>query len=598
VLFTNSVLLPGEFLRGFAPFGNDARAPWTILQWDSLGQYFPWRHFAAGELHSGRIPLWNPFQFCGTPFLANGQSAVFYPLNFPFWLMDTARAFAWSALLGSLVALAGTYALARQWRMSRSAGVLSATAFAFCGYLSAWALLPTLFQTACWLPVCLLFFERAVDDEKPARSSVLLALCLACALLAGHAQVFFYLLLALALRQPFLRRPARGLAVGLGALVFALALSGAQWLSTIELALHSPRVAAGGPSESGWKFVSDRALQISELPSLVRPMNLVWGSLSENFGYVGVGVCVLALCSVVALLARGEKRSSVALRQRLFALSLAVFGILYALATPLAKLFFFAVPGVSSMGGTGRSLVLWSLGAALCAGFGLDYLRSKWKSNLLAPLAIGIVALELGLNAFSIQPTAPHDAIYPQTQLTDYLAKNSSPTARVWFLTDKRLWRPSEYFRGQRNHPTGILPPNGAMVYGIYDINGYDSLSVLAYHNWVASFDPDQSPSPAFNGNMTLLQSHSPSMLDSLSVRYIVFPEGTPAPEGAQKVLTANGCDVYERQFGSNPQRVNGAAFYPGFSAQGFAPETFRLGMFVSLCALGFASAWWFGKRK
>jgi len=598
VLFTNSVLLPGEFLRGFAPFGDDARAPWTILQWDALGQYFPWRHFAAGELHSGKIPLWNPFQFCGTPFLANGQSAVFYPLNFPFWLMDTARAFGWSAFLGSLIALSGTYALARRWKMSRSAGVLSATAFAFCGYLSAWALLPTLFQTACWLPACLLFYERAADDEKPARSTLLLALCLACALLAGHAQVFFYLLLALGLRQPFLRRPMRGLAVGIGALTFAFALCAAQWLSTVELALHSPRVAAGGPSEAGWKFVSDRALQISELPSFVRPMNLVWGSLSENFGYVGAGVCLLALCSVIALFARGEKRSSVALRQRLFALSLAVFGILYALATPLAKLFFFAVPGISSMGGTGRSLVLWSLGAALCAGFGLDYLRSKWKSNLLAPLALGVVALELGLNAFSIQPTAPHSAIYPQTRLTDYLAKNSSPTARVWFFSDKRLWRPSEFFKNGRNHPTGILPPNGAMVYGIYDINGYDSLSVLAYHNWVASSEAGQSPSPDFNGNMMLLQTPSSSILDSLSVRYIVFPQGTPAPTDAQKVLTANGCDVYQRQQGSSTLRLSGAAFYPGFGPQGFAPETFRLGMFVSLCALGFASAWWFRKLK
>jgi len=605
VLFTNSVLLPGEFLRGFAPFGNDARAPWTILQWDALSQYFPWRHFAAGELHSGRIPLWNPFQFCGTPFLANGQSAVFYPLNFPFWVMDTARAFSWSALLGSLVALSGTYALARRWKMSRSAGVLSATAFAFCGYLSAWALLPTLFQTACWLPACLLFFERAVDDEKPARSTLLLALCLACALLAGHAQVFFYLLLALALRQPFLHRPVRGLAVGLGALIFALALCGAQWISTIELALHSPRLAAGGPSESGWDFIGKRALQIRDLPSLALPVSplsdptsLSGGSLSENFGYVGVGVCLLALCSGVALFSRGEKRSSIALRQRWFALSLAVFGVLYALATPLAKLFFFAVPGVSSMGGTGRSLVLWSLGAALCAGFGLDYLRSKWKSNLLAPLALGVVALELGLNAFSIQPTAPHSAIYPQTQLTDYLAKNSSPTARVWFFTDKRLWLPSEGFLAGRNHPTGILPPNGAMVYGIYDINGYDSLSVLAYHNWVASSEAGQSPSPAFNGNMMLLQTPSPSILDSLSVRYIVFPAGTLAPENAQKVLSANGCDVYQRQMGGNTLRSSGAAFYPGFGPQGFAPETFRMGMFVSLCALGFASAWWFGKRK
>jgi len=36
VLVAGQVLLPGAMLRGFAPFGGDPQAPWTILQWDSL----------------------------------------------------------------------------------------------------------------------------------------------------------------------------------------------------------------------------------------------------------------------------------------------------------------------------------------------------------------------------------------------------------------------------------------------------------------------------------------------------------------------------------------------------------------------------------
>ena len=55
VLIGGQVLLPGDFLRGFAPFGNDPQAPWNILQWDALGQYFPWRHFSAEELRAGKI---------------------------------------------------------------------------------------------------------------------------------------------------------------------------------------------------------------------------------------------------------------------------------------------------------------------------------------------------------------------------------------------------------------------------------------------------------------------------------------------------------------------------------------------------------------
>ena len=588
-LFFGRVLLPGDFLRGFAPFGSDPRAPWTILQWDALAQYFPWRHFAATQLRQGHIPLWNPHQFAGSPFVANAQSAVFYPLNWPFWVFDTAYAFGVSALLGSLVALAGTYLLARRWQMSRAASLLSATAFAFCGFLSSWALLPTLFQSACWLPLCLYFFEGAVEDERPTHATLGLAACLTFALLAGHAQVFFYILLALALRQPFFKRTWRALFVGVGTVLFAVAISALQVLPTLELAKNSPRLAAGGPTHAGWDFVRQRALAPGELVSLALPTQL--NTLNESFGYVGIGVCLLVLLSLLALRVRAHRR------QRFYALFLGAFGVLYALATPVAKLFFFTVPFVSNMGGTGRALVLWSLGAALCAGFGFDWLRSKWKSNLLAPLALGLVALELFANAFISQPTATRDAIYPRTEVTDFLARNSSPNARVWFQTDKRGWLPTEGFKAPRTHPPGILPPNGASVYGLYDINGYDSLSLRGYREVVSSSEPNGNPSPDLNGNMILLQSPSPTLLDTLSVRWIVTPEGAPAYDKGRLVLTANGCAVYERALPTNGSRVGGEAFAPGFREGKYAPETFRLGVFVSLVALGLWSALWMGTR-
>ncbi|MDQ3814065.1 MAG: YfhO family protein, partial [Armatimonadota bacterium] len=216
VLFTGHVLLPGAFLRGFAPFGADPQAPWNILQWDALAQYYPWRAFAARQWQSGLIPLWNPHQFAGTPFLANGQSAVFYPLNLPFWLLDVAFAFGVSALLHTLLATLATYFLAQHWQLSRAASLLAAIAFGFCGYLTAWVMLPTLANTASWLPLSLLLLERATDKEResggkgewrnadqatlilspilPFSHSPILAVALCCALLAGHVQIFFYLL--------------------------------------------------------------------------------------------------------------------------------------------------------------------------------------------------------------------------------------------------------------------------------------------------------------------------------------------------------------------------------------------------------------------
>jgi hypothetical protein len=47
----------------------------------------------------GLIPLWNPHQFCGAPFIANGQSAFFYPPNWLFLALFVANCVALTFLL-------------------------------------------------------------------------------------------------------------------------------------------------------------------------------------------------------------------------------------------------------------------------------------------------------------------------------------------------------------------------------------------------------------------------------------------------------------------------------------------------------------------
>jgi hypothetical protein len=587
VLFTANVLLPGEMLRGFQPFGGDGSAPWTILQWDALAQYFPWRHFAAQSLREGTIPLWNDFQFTGTPFLANAQSAVLYPLNLPFWILDTAYAFGVSAFIHSLLASFSTYFLARRWKLSRPAAVLSGVAYAFCGYLTAWALLPTLFATAAWLPLCLLLFEKASDDAKPGIASYLLVVSLCCALLAGHAQIFFYILLALGLRQPFLQRKWRGLGILLAAIAACILLSAAQLLPTIELARDGHR-AGELASPKGWNFVQERALHPTDFLALIMPdWPSGWGSLNENFGYIGVGLLVMALAGIGWMIKRGRMAAGQP-PLLYFGLALALFGLLYALATPLAQFFYYGIPGVSQMGGTGRVLLLWSLGAALLAGFGLDLARRKIKSPVLPLIALLAVCAELFGNAFITQPTSPRAAIYPPTELTSFLAKNSAPNARVLMMTPRGAWLPTEFLqRNGRAHPPGILPPNGAMVYGIHDVNGYDSLSLRVYRAWINSEETEGS-SPQLNGNMVLVNSLSPALLDSLAVRYVVTLQSDPPSEApGKKVLSANGCDVWQRNISGNI-RVSGANFATGWREGKYQPTSFRFGAFLSLCMLGF----------
>ena len=587
-------------LSGFAPFGGNSEAPWTILQWDSLAQYYPWRHFAGQELRAGHLPLWNPFEFCGTPFIANAQSAVFYPLNLPFWIFDTAYAFGVAALLHTLLALFSTYFLCQRWQLSRAASVVAAVAFAGCGYLMSWALLPTLFATASWLPLCLLLFEKASDDKNARGATWFLVFALSCALLAGHAQIFFYIVLSLALRQMFGRKRGRGFVVLIGVLAGAALLSMIQILPTLELARYGHR-AADAATPGAWQIVKARALQLDALPSLFIPG---WPALSfdENFGYIGIGMTLLMLAGLGFQARAGQNANA-----KWFALALAIFGLLYALATPVAQLFFFGVPGVSQMGTPGRALVLWSLGAALLAGFGVDFLRARLKSSLVPVVALFIVAAELGFNTVLVQPTAPRAQIYPNTTLTTWLQARVDSNNRVLFYTPRTQWLPREAFRAPQTHPIGVLPPNGALVYRLNEVNGYDSLSLRQYRAYITGEEftrvggsDVEGVSPQLNGNMVLMNNLNSPVLDALSLRYIVVPQGMNLgdnkPQGVI-VFRADGCDVWERPL-AGQLRISGAAFAPGWKNGGYNPETFRFGAFVSLCALGLLSAGAMAKRR
>lgn len=587
VLFTGEVLLPGAFLRGFAPFGSDPKAPWTILQWDALGQYYPWRAFAARQLHAGILPLWNDYQFGGAPFIANGQSAVFYPLNIVFWIFDPAYAFGISAFLHTILAAFGTYFLAQHFQLSRAASLLSAIAFGFCGYLAAWVLLPTLANTASWLPVLLVVSGQGsgVSEKKLTAAHCPLPAALACALLAGHPQIFFFLLLALGVQALFAHEKLRAMKQ----LIFSAALAGflgaIQLLPMLELAKMGHR-AGTLPSVNGWNGIVQRALHWPYLPSLVLPdWFLDQGTPNEIFGYVGICVCLLAACALT--FPKQIRRKSPTLpfsHSPLLPLSLTLLGLLYALATPLPQLLYWTVPGLSQMGGVGRALFISSLGLALLAGFGLDALRSKIASPVVPVIALLVVTAELFAFGWSFQPTAPREAIYPQTKVTQFLQANLKDKERVWFITPRNGWQPSENLPKTINHPPGVLPPNGAMVYGLRDINGYDSLAPRAYREWLQKFGVTVSPD--FNGNMILLNDLPSEVLNALNVRYVVALQ--PRDElGETLVLNEESCFVYQRKIGA-AKLVSGSDFYPGFKDEKYQPETFRFGAFLSLCGLSF----------
>src|SRR4029453_4890390 len=83
VLIGPRVLLPADVLYSVAPWsappGAAAHAvPPNRLIGDAFLTKGAWKSLARAAIERGQLPLWNPYEFAGMPFLAGGQSGSIY----------------------------------------------------------------------------------------------------------------------------------------------------------------------------------------------------------------------------------------------------------------------------------------------------------------------------------------------------------------------------------------------------------------------------------------------------------------------------------------------------------------------------------------
>ncbi|HEY1435058.1 MAG TPA: hypothetical protein VGG65_06760 [Thermoanaerobaculia bacterium] len=120
--------------------------------------FYPMKLYTAARLRAGQIPLWNPLSGAGEPWLANGQSGVFYPPTLLFLLPSAALAGALFLLLHYAVAVWGARRFLKQENVSDAGALLGAAAFAASGFAAslsiywnhfgAWAYVPAIAAVA------------------------------------------------------------------------------------------------------------------------------------------------------------------------------------------------------------------------------------------------------------------------------------------------------------------------------------------------------------------------------------------------------------------------------------------------------------------
>ncbi|MEI6702706.1 MAG: hypothetical protein WCL71_04110, partial [Deltaproteobacteria bacterium] len=138
------------------------------------------------------LPLWNPYQACGTPLAAQYSSRAFFPYQIlenisPWWLWDY-------YMLGRLF-LAGflTYIFLRYINASFYASMLGGIFYMFSGSLTWFINLEQFANVAITIPLFLYLLER-LHKHRNMHSAAIAALGLFCVLSAGQPEIALYVI--------------------------------------------------------------------------------------------------------------------------------------------------------------------------------------------------------------------------------------------------------------------------------------------------------------------------------------------------------------------------------------------------------------------
>jgi Bacterial membrane protein YfhO len=544
---------------------------------DLLAEHLPAKLFLVRSLHeTGELPLWNPEQYAGSPFVHDIQVGLFYPPHLPlYFLSEPAVGQFLSWLVFAHVVLAG-------WLMyayCRHAGMGELGAFAAgCGYMLAPRWMMQLFLAGhtvtaglAWLPLVLLCVERSIAGRW--RWAVGGGIAYAMLVLGTHPQWTFYSSLLIGLwplrlmdRASWRAFLAKWLFAEWTVVLIGLALCAVQLLPTLEATGESSR--SRGMAQS-WSLDGARAA----ISTLIGPFPqrfaepIHW----ETRGGIAFTWAIVAIIGIW----KGGPRARIPTY-------IAIGMLAYALG---GSIFVDSLPGFSSFRMPTRMLLTLAFPLAFLAGLGIQSLQREWSiavviRSTLAAIAIaaipgcaalvarefpgvkqinqnwrdywwiiiavwfavivyslrlrpnaramavaGVLVLDLLLFTVSFPSTRPMAEVYPRSPLMDPLRDSDQlPGGLVY---DPDIDESGACF-------LGVGSPV-ASAHGVRSVRGYNPLDVARYRQFLAFIADIGEPQKAFSGNFTnpvangFLIVNRP-LFDLLGVAWVVAPVDDPPP--------------------------------------------------------------------
>jgi len=165
---------------------------------------YPLAQFQQRCYRNAELPLWDPYNNCGVPFLAQWNTMPLYPPAVFYLLLPLPWSLGVFCLLHLWFAGMGMYFLTRRWTDDSFAGAFAGVAFVFNGLTLNLLMWPSHMATLAWMPWVVYAVESAWSGNG--RRIILAAMAGAVQMLAGGPEIILFtwvVLLALWLRQFF-----------------------------------------------------------------------------------------------------------------------------------------------------------------------------------------------------------------------------------------------------------------------------------------------------------------------------------------------------------------------------------------------------------
>jgi hypothetical protein len=358
---------------------------------------------------TGSVPLWNPLQCCGIPFIDAIHGGAFYPLTYLEIISNVFRDFGYSFMLHYLLAATFAYWSARQFGLSKLAASLVGVSYGLSPCLVSWVAPghDGKIYVATWFPLIVGLAERIFLYGKLA-DTAWLGLVIGITILTPHLQLTYYVLWFLLVFSLFrcadLLKGNHGsrdkkifrnlIFIGFGVSI-GLLISSVQILPSANYILYNTDRAT---VSKGVEFAGQYSLHAEEIISLAIPefsgtneQNgpwLYWGKNKSKNNSEAVSALGIYLALLTFVLP-GQK-------YKYFWGLCAVVVLLYALgnATPLFRLLLSVIPVLSSMEAPSGATFIAVFAISILAGMAIDGIRTMSKlTGFRYKLAITVIII-------------------------------------------------------------------------------------------------------------------------------------------------------------------------------------------------------------